>query len=206
MVCFLEEDICSNSRILEFFIVFDSSCGDIYVYTADSSVFVVNAIYRLYALEDIFDRVIDRVFARFYCEAFMSHILKRDDFFFYFLLGEFFSRDSFILRVVGAIDTSVDTIVRQIKRCEHYDSVTIELELYLLGYFIHFLYFFGDITREKHRCFAVGESAAGEAMFCFFRASFFQYCVDKLNVIFIRFRIGERFEYFFVVDKFFCFS
>ena len=87
VVGLLEQNIGADSRVVELFVVFNGSSGDIYVYAADGAVFVLDRIDCVDALEDVFDRVIDGILARLDREALVSHILKRDHLCLDLLLG-----------------------------------------------------------------------------------------------------------------------
>ena len=61
-----------------------------------------------------------------------------------------FAADMLVLIVVGTVNTAVDTVVGQVQRCEHYDTVTVECKLDLLRYLIYLLNLFGNIAGKEH--------------------------------------------------------
>ena len=63
VVGFLEQNICSDARFFKLSVIFNSSCRNIYVNTADCTIFVFDTVDCLDTFQDVFDRVIYRVFA-----------------------------------------------------------------------------------------------------------------------------------------------
>ena len=96
--------------------------------------------------------------------------------------------------MVRTVSTSVDTVVGQIERRKHDDTVSVEIFFDLFCKCINFFIFLFDITVKKNGSFPVGESF-----------SFFGFCndlVDQFHVMFVCLCIGEGFQNFLVVDKF----
>ena len=111
VVGLLEQDIRSDARFFEFSVIFNGRRRNVDVYAANVAVPVMNGIYGFDAFENIFDRVVHGVFARLYRKAFMPHILKRDDLFFYLLLRQFDAGDSLVFCVVRAVNAPVDAVI-----------------------------------------------------------------------------------------------
>ena len=63
----------------------------------------------------------------------MPHILQGDNFFFNILLRELFSCNVLVLHVIRAVYAPVYTIVGEIERCEHNDSVAVKILFDLFG-------------------------------------------------------------------------
>ena len=139
VVGFLEQNIGTDAGILEHFVLFYSSCGNVHIDTADIAVFMVNGIYGFNTFQNVFDWVVDRVLSGFQGKTFVSHILQGDDLFFDFFLGQFFSCDMLVLMVVRTVDTAVDAVIGKIQRCEHDDTVAVKVFLNLFCQCVHFL-------------------------------------------------------------------
>ena len=111
VVCLLEEDVCSDSCLVELSVVLNCSSSDINVYTSDCAVLVLDRIDRLDALQDIFDRVIYRVLACFDCKSLVTHVLQSDYLVPDLVLCELYSRNSLVLAVIRAVNAPVDAVV-----------------------------------------------------------------------------------------------
>ena len=111
VVCLLEEDVCTDSCLVELSVVLNSGSSDVNVNTSDSAVLVLDRIDGLDALKDIFDRVIYRVLTCFDGKSLVTHILQCDNLVTDLILCELNSRDSLILSVIRAVDASVDAVV-----------------------------------------------------------------------------------------------
>ena len=111
VVGLLEEDISTDTGILEFLIVFDSSRSNVDIDAAYRSVLVMNAVDSLNRLEYILYRIIARVLAGFESQAFVSHILESNHLLPDFLLGEFLASNGLILEMVWTIHATIHTIV-----------------------------------------------------------------------------------------------
>ena len=205
MVCFLEKNICADFRFFKFAVVFNRCCRNINVNTTDCTIFMVNSVNCLYGIKDIFNRVILRVFTCFDCKTLVSHILKCNNLFFDFFLRKLFTCNMFIAVMIRTVYASVYTIVGKVKRCKHNYTVTVKCELDFFRNFIDFLYFFGDFTCKKNRCFAVCKTAATDFVANLFRFCLFKKRINKLYVVFVFFCISYSFKNFFVIDEFFCY-
>ena len=94
----------------------------------------------------------------------MAHILQSDDFFSDFFLGQFLPGDVFVLMVVWTVNTAVDTVIGQIQRCEHDDTVAVEV---LFDLFRQAADFFGDFfvfAGQQHRGLSVADAFAQAAL------------------------------------------
>ena len=134
----------------------------------------------------------------------MSHILERDDLFCDFLLCELLSCDVLVFHVIRTVKTSVHTVIGQIQRRKHNDTVAVESLLYLLGKVVHLLYLFGDIARQQNGGFTVCKPRAEGALVSPAGSCLFKDTVDKLDVVLVGVGIGKSFSYLAVVDKFVC--
>ncbi len=114
IVCLLEQNISTNPRIPEFPVILHRSRRNIDIHSSDGTVLMMDTVYRLDTFQNVFNGIVDRVFPRFYCQPFMSHILQGDHFLPDFLLGQLFSPDMSVLSVIGAVCTAIDTIIGQI--------------------------------------------------------------------------------------------
>ena len=73
-------------------------------------------------------------------------------------LGQLFPADMLVFVVVGAVGAAVDTVIGQIQRGEHNDTVPVEIFFNLFRQTIHFLVFLRQIAVQKHRRLPVGQA------------------------------------------------
>ena len=66
------------------------------------------------ALENVLNRVVDRVFAGFNSQTLMSHILQGSHFADNIFLGQFFACDMFILVMIRTVHAAIDAIIGEI--------------------------------------------------------------------------------------------
>ena len=62
--------------------------------------------------------------------------------------------------MIRAIDTSVDAVIGQVKRCEHHDAVAVEATLHVLGQLFVAFNQVGLVTVEQHGCLTVCQTLA----------------------------------------------
>ena len=111
VICLLEEYVGSDSCLLELSVILHCSCSNIYIYTANSSVFVLDAVDCVDTLENVLNRIVYRVLSCLDCKTLVSHILKSCDLFYDFLLSELLSRNMLIFHVIRTVNTAVHTVV-----------------------------------------------------------------------------------------------
>lgn len=111
MVGFLKQNICTNTRVLELSVIFNSGCGYINVDATNCAVLVIYAVNILDSLENVLNRVVYGVFARFDCKTLMPHILKCDYLRANLVLRELFSGNMLILHMIRAINAAVHAVV-----------------------------------------------------------------------------------------------
>ena len=114
MVGLLEEDIGSYPGFLQLSVIFHRGGRYIYIYPADSPVFMFNAVDGLNTFQHILDRIVYRILSCLQSQSLMSHILKSDNFLADLLLGQLLSGDMFVLSVIRTVHTAVYTVIRQI--------------------------------------------------------------------------------------------
>ena len=148
VISLLEQDVGADASLVEFAVVFHRGGGDVDVDTADGAILVFDRVDRMDGVEDILDRVVDRVFTGFDGQALMAHILQGDDFVADLFLRKLYARDGFVDPVIGAVDAAVYAVVGQIKRGEQHDAVAVELLFDVLGKLEDLLIFFGDLTGQ----------------------------------------------------------
>ena len=190
MIGFLEQDIGSDFRFLELAVVFDAGRGDIYVDAADRAVLMLDRVDGLDTFEDIVNGIVHRIFAGFDREALVAHVLKGDNFLGDFFLGELLSRNMSVLSVIRTVDAAVDTVVGQIQRREHNDTVAVEILLDLFRQIIHFLEEFRVVAGQEHRGFPMAQSLAQRGLV--------EDLPDERVVVLIGVCVSERFHDFFV--------
>ena len=75
VIGFLKQYICADARLFQFSVVFYGRSGNVYVYSADSAVLVLDRVNSLDTFEYVFKRVVHGVFASLYGKSFVTHIL-----------------------------------------------------------------------------------------------------------------------------------
>ena len=106
-----KKNISSDSCLFQFPVIFHRCRSNVYIHSADRSVFMFDAVNRLDTFQHIFDRIVDRILARFDCETLMSHILQCDNLITDLLLSQFDTRNMLIFVMIRTIGTSIDTII-----------------------------------------------------------------------------------------------
>ena len=159
---------------------------------------MLNTIYGPNTFQHILDRTIYRILTRLQRQTFVPHILKGNHLPAYFLLREFFSQDMTILRMKRTVHTSIDTIIGEIQRRKHHNSVSIKILFDLFRQRIDLLIDLLILTRQKHRSFPMIQSLS---FLCFL-----QYLLHQFAVVFIFICICQRIHDLLMTDKFFCFS
>ena len=197
VVGLLEEYVGADARILEFAIVLDCRGRDVHVHPANGTILVLDAVNRLDALEDILDRVFLRMFSGFDGEPFVSHILKGDDLLPDLILCQFFSRDVLVLTVIRAVHAAVDTVIGEIQRSKHDDTVAVKMLLDLLAQ----CEYLPDDLRVL--AFQQGRGLCIREAFVF--PAFFEDLVHELEIIFMFLRKSQRFFDLRIVDELFRF-
>ena len=111
MISFLKQNISSNSCIVQTTVIFDCCCSYIYIYTPDSSIFMLNAVNGLYRFQDIFYRIMQRIFTSLDSKTFMSHILQCNDFLANLILSKLLAGNRLVFDVVRTVYATVYTVV-----------------------------------------------------------------------------------------------
>jgi hypothetical protein len=62
--------------------------------------------------------------------------------------------------MIRTINAAIDAIVREIKRSEHNDSVSIETMFYLTSYFINLVDYLFVVAFEEKSCFSMSDALA----------------------------------------------
>ena len=153
----LEKNIRPDAGFLELSVILDRRRCNIHIDTANRAILVLNAVNRLDALKDIFNRIIDGILTCFQSQTFVPHILKGNDFLFDLFLGQLLAQNMLIFVVIRAINTAVHAVVRQIKRRKHHDAVAVISILDLARERVNLRIDLRIITREKQRCLAMGQ-------------------------------------------------
>ena len=74
----------------------------------------------------------DWVLPCFQGKPFMAHILQRHYLFHNLFLGQLFPGNMLVFQMVRAIFASIDAVIRQVQRGEHYNPVPIKIFFNLL--------------------------------------------------------------------------
>ena len=195
MVSFLEKNVCSDSGVSEFSVVFHRGGSDVYIDPADGAVFVFYTVNGLYRLENVFNRIHLRIFAGFDGKTLVTHILKGGNFLFYLLLCKLLSRNVLVFKMIRTVNASVHTVVGKIEGSEHYYAVSVEILFYLTGKIEYLAVHLFIFAHEKNRCLAVVKT--------FSLTCFFKYLPDKFSIVPVLFGVFDCFEYLFVRNKLF---
>ena len=111
MICFLEEDISTNACFLQLTVIFYSRSRNVYVYAADSTVFMLNRIDSLDAVQNIFNRIVYRILTGLQCQTLMAHILQCDNLVAHLILRQLFASDMLVCSMVRTVNAVIDTII-----------------------------------------------------------------------------------------------
>ena len=196
MVCLLEQDVGPDTSVVELPVIFYRCCRDIDIHTADRAILMLDAVDGFNALQNIFDRIIDRIFARLDRQPFMPHILKGDHLPADLLLRQFFPADVIVAMMVGTIRTSIYTVIRKVQRRKHHNPVSIKALLDIFGQLPDLFIFLFQITFQQDSGLPVGDP--------FHLPRLFQNRADQLPVALIFLRKRKRLLNLRIVDKFFC--
>ena len=153
-----------------------------------------DTVNRFDRFQNIFDRIVFRIFSCLDRQSFMSHILQSCHFFYNLFLGQFFPGDMCILFMIRTVYATVDTVIGQIQRCKKHDPVSVKFFFNLCRKFIHFLNLVRHLTGQQHRSLSVCQAFA----FLCFRKDL----VDQFHVVFICICISQGLSDLFIWDKF----
>ena len=67
-------------------------------------------------------------------------------------------RDVFVLSMIWAIDTAIDTVIGEIKRCKQYNTIAVIVFLDFSGKSINLFQLFLVVTCQKNRSLSMGKS------------------------------------------------
>ena len=160
MVGLLEEDVGAYLGLLEHAVLIDRGRRDVHVDASDGAISVLDGVDRLHALEYVLDGAHDGILPRFDGEALVTHVLQGDDLLANLVLGELAASYVTVLGVVGAIQASVDAVVREIERGKEHDAVAVVGKLDLTGESLDPLIDLWDVTGKEHGRIAMREHAA----------------------------------------------
>ena len=107
---------------------------------------MVDGVDGLNGLQNVLDRVVDRILPGFNGQALVPHILQGNDLASDLFLGKLDAGNVFVFHMIRAVHTAVDAVVGEIERCEHDDAVAVEIFFDLLCQSVDLLIFFFDIT------------------------------------------------------------
>ena len=158
MIGLLEQDIGADAGLLELSVVFHGRRRDVDVDAADRAVLVLDAVDRLDAVENVLDRVVDRVLAGLDREALVAHVLQGDDLLRDLLLRQLAARDMAVLAVVRTVYAAVHAVVREVERREHDDAVAVKPALDLAGQRVDLLDDLGNLAGEQDGGLPVGKA------------------------------------------------
>ena len=155
IISFLEKNIGSDSRFFQLPVIFYCRCCNVYIHTADGSVFVFDAVNGFDTFQNVFNGIVFGILSCLQSKTLMSHVLKGDYLLADLLLSQFFTADVFVLCMIRTVNTAVDTIIRKVKRRKHNNSVSIKFLFDLFCHMKHFIHQHRIITFQKKRCFSV---------------------------------------------------
>ena len=204
VVGLLEQNVSANAGVLQLAVILDRGRRNVDVDTSNRTVFVLDGVNGVDALENVLDRVVDRVLTGLDGKALVTHILQRDNLAGNLLLRQLFAGDMAVFRMIRAVNTAVHAVIRQIQRCEHNNAVAVERQLDLLSQTIHLLDLFGDVAREQHGGLAVRQTGTVYAGGGLLWTGLLQNAVDQLDVVLVLLGVFQRFKDFLMVDKLLC--
>ena len=158
VVSFLEQNVSANACFFQLAVVLHSSSRNVYVYATDSTVLMFNGVNRLYALQNIFDRIVYRVFARFQRQTLVTHILQSNYFSSNFLLGKLLASNMLILHMIRTVGATINAVVGKIQGSKHNDAVAVKIQLNLLCQLVNSLQDCFVLTRQKHGSFTIAQA------------------------------------------------
>ena len=143
--------------------------------------------------EDVFDRIVFGVLARFEQKTFMPQVLQRDHFTANFVLRELLADDVFVFGVVRAVNATVDAMIGEVEGRKEHDTLAVDVLLYLDRSVKNRLVAVREIARQEDGGFAVSEAFA---LRCLMDEGF-----DERAVGLMFFRISERGFNLVVIDE-----
>ena len=163
---------------------------------------MLDGIDGVHRFQNILDGVVLRVFAGLNRQAFMAHVLQRDNLGANLVLGELSARNLTILRVVGAIQAPVHAVIRQIQRSEQHDAIAIICLLNVMRELFNSIVDALVFAGQKHARLAMRNHGAVLVRRMQMRLALLENVVAQLQVVFVRVGIRQRLLNFLVVDEF----
>ena len=111
VVRFLEQNVGTDTGFVQATVILYRGRSNVYVYPADGSVLVLDAIDGLYRLQNVFDRIVNRIFSSFQCQTLVPHVLQGDDLTTDVFLCQFLAGNGLVLNVVRTVGTTVYAII-----------------------------------------------------------------------------------------------
>ena len=111
VVRFLEQNVGTDTGFVQAAVILYRGRSNVYVYPANGSVLVLDAIDGLYRLQNVFDGVVNRIFSCFQCQTLVPHVLQGDDLTTDVFLCQFLAGNGLVLYVVRAVGTTVYAVV-----------------------------------------------------------------------------------------------
>ena len=204
VVGLLKQNVSADAGVLQLAVILERCRRNVDVDTSNCTVFMFDGVNGVDALENVLDRVVDRILTGLDGKALVTHILQRDNLAGNLFLRQLFASDMAVFCVIRTVNTAVYAVIRQIQRCKHNNTVAVERQLDLLGQLIHLLDLLGDIAGQQHGGFAMRQTGTVYAGSRFLRTGLFQNAVDQLDVVFVLLGVFQRFKDFLMVDKLLC--
>ena len=204
VVGLLKQNVSADAGVLQLAVVLDCGRCNVDVNTSNRTVFMLDGVNGVDALENVLNRVVDRVLTGLNGKTLVTHILQRDNLAGNLFLRQLFAGDMAVFRVIRTVNTAVYAVIRQIQRRKHNNTVAVERQLDLLGQLIHLLDLFGNIAGQQHGGFAMRQTGTVYAGGGLLRTGLFQNAVDQLDVVLVLLGVFQRFKDFLMVDKLLC--
>ena len=196
VVGFLEEDVGTYSGTVKTPVILDGCRCYVDVHASYGAVAALGGIDRLYGLENVFKRIVDRVLPRLDGQPLVSHVLQGTDLGSDLLLAELPARNRAVLAMVRAVDTAIDAVIGKVQGCEEHYPVTIKCLLDFPGQREKTLVHFRDVAVQEDRSLFMREPMQG--------SSLVQDAFDEAPVAFVPGGIIQALANFLVADEFFC--
>ena len=193
VIRFLKKLIGADLSFVQLAVVFHGRRRNVDVDAADGTVLMFDAVDGVDRLEDVFDRIVFGVLARFEQKTFMPHVLQRDHFTTNFVLRELLADDVFVFCVVRAVDATIHAVIGEVEGRKEHDTLAVDVLLYLDRSVKNCLVAVREITRQEDGGFAVSEAFA--------LRSLMNQCFNERTVGLMFFCISERGFNLVVVDE-----
>ena len=133
VIRFLEKDICANACRPELPVTLHVRCRNVHVHPPDGVSTLVHRVNGADGIQDILQRIVDRVLPCLHGQALVTHPDKGADLLLNLCLGQFLARDAAVFGMVRAVYTAIYAVIGKIQRGKEDNSVAVEFLLDFSG-------------------------------------------------------------------------